>query len=283
MKKNDQLPFKDKVVWITGASSGIGEALCYQFSELGADLIISARREDKLIEVNRKLPRNPGSAKILPIDLERLEELPKKTNTALSFYGKIDYLINNAGLSVKDFAMNTNLSIDQKLMNINYFGPMVLTKNLLPHFLQRNQGHIVVTSSLSGKYGVPKIASYAASKHALHGFYETLRSEIAGNNIPITIIIPGIIQTEITAHALTGSGEPFGKVERTFQTAYPVEKAAKKIIRAVLRKKEEAFVGGSEGFTLYLNRLSPWLLRRFIRNHPIKKLRKLKNYFGIKG
>jgi len=283
MKKNDQLPFKDKVVWITGASSGIGEALCYQFSNLGADLIMSARREDKLIEVNRKLPRNPGSAKILPIDLEKLEELPKKTNTALSFYGKIDYLINNAGLSVKDFAMNTNLSIDQKLMNINYFGPMVLTKTLLPHFLERNQGHLVVTSSLSGKYGVPKIASYAASKHALHGFFETLRSEIAGKNIPITIIIPGIIKTAITAHALTGSGEPFGKIERTFQTAYPVEKAAKKIIRAVLREKEEAFVGGTEGFTLYLNRLSPWLLRRFIRNHPIKKLRKLKNYFGFKG
>ena len=283
MNRNDQLPFQDKVVWITGASSGIGEALSYQFSELGAQLILSARREDKLKEVNQNLPNNQGSANILTIDLENLEDLPSKAKTALSYHGKIDYLVNNAGLSVKDFALNTKLDIDQKLMNINYFGPMIITKTLLPHFVERGEGHIVVTSSLSGKYGVPKIAAYAASKHALHGFFETLRSEIADENIPITIVIPGIIKTEITAHALTGTGETYGKIERTFQTAYPVDKAAKKIIRAVLRKKEEVFVGGAEGFTLYLNRLSPWLLRRFIRNHPIKRIRKLKQSFGFKS
>ena len=283
MNSKGKLPFQDKVVWITGASSGIGEALSYEFSVLGAQLILSARREDKLNEVNQKLPNRPESAKILTMDLEKLDDLPSKVKIALSFHGKVDYLINNAGLAVKEFTLDTGLSIDQKLMNINYFGPMVLTKNLLPHFLERNEGHIVVTSSLSGKYGVPKIAAYAASKHALHGFFETLRSEIAGKNIPITIIIPGIIKTEITAHALTGSGEAFGKVEQTFQTAYPVEKAAKKIVRAILKKKEEAFVGGAEGFTLCLNRLSPWLLRRFIRNHPIKRIRKFKQYFGFKS
>jgi len=169
-----------------------------------------------------------------------------------------------------------------KIMKINYFGPIVITKALLPHFKERDQGHIVVTSSLSGKYGVPKIAAYAASKHALHGFFESLRSEIAHSNIHINIIIPGIIKTEITAHALIGSGKYFGKVEKTFQTAYPVDRAAQKIIKAIRNNKEECFVGGTEGFTLYLNRLSPWLLRRFIRNHPIKKMRHLKKWFGLK-
>ncbi len=166
-------------------------------------------------------------------------------------------------------------------MNINYFAPTVLTKHLLPHFLERGAGHIVVTSSLSGKYGVPRIAAYAASKHALHGFFETLRSEVYDKGIDITIIIPGIIRTEITAHAVTGTGERFGRVEKTFRTAYPVDKAARDIVRAILARKEEAFVGGTERITLWLQRLSPWLLRRFIRNHPIKRLRRLKERLGL--
>ena len=200
---------------------------------------------------------------------------------ALACFGRIDIFISNAGLAVKDYALDTELAIDQKLMNINYFAPTVLTKHLLPHFLERGAGHIVVTSSLSGKYGVPRIAAYAASKHALHGFFETLRSEVYDKGIDITIIIPGIIRTEITAHAVTGTGERFGRVEKTFRTAYPVDKAARDIVRAILARKEEAFVGGTERITLWLQRLSPWLLRRFIRNHPIKRLRRLKERLGL--
>jgi short-subunit dehydrogenase len=274
-------PFFNKVVWITGASSGIGEALSYRFAALGASLILSSRREEALNKVNAQLPENPGSAKVLPLDLEDLEQLPLKTEEALSFYGRIDYFISNAGLAVKDYALNTDISIDQKLMHINYFGPIVITKKLLPGFMENKNGHIVVVSSLSGKYGVPRIAAYAASKHALLGFFETLRSETYNKGIKITIIIPGIINTEITAHALTGSGEIFNKVETTFKTAYPVDKAAKKIVDAILKEKEEVFVGGSEGFTLWLNRFSPWLLRRFIRNHPIKRMRTFKKFLGL--
>ena len=275
-------PFLNKVVWITGASSGIGEALSYRFAALGASLILSSRREEALNKVNAQLPQNPGSAKVLPLDLEDLEQLPLKTEAALSFYGHIDYFISNAGLAVKDYALNTDISIDQKLMLINYFGPVAITKKLLPCFMENKNGHLVVVSSLSGKYGVPRIAAYAASKHALIGFYETLRSETYNKGIKITIVIPGIINTEITAHALTGSGEIFNKVETTFRTAYPVDKAARKIVEAILKEKEEVFVGGIEGFTLWLNRFSPWLLRRFIRNHPIKRMRSVKKFLGLK-
>ena len=277
-----KFPFKNKVIWITGASSGIGEALSYEFSRKGGLLILSSRNESKLNTVKDKLPLGSDQARVLALDLEKLDELKDKVEIALSFFGRIDYFVSNAGLAIKDFALNTPLDIDQKLMKINYFSSVSITKSLLPHFIERNRGHIVVTSSLSGKYGVPKIAAYAASKHALHGFYETLRSEITDYNIDLTFVIPGIIKTEITAHAITGTGDNFGKIDKTFQNAYPVDRAAGKIVSAVLNKKESVFVGGAEGITLLLNRISPWLLRRFIRNHPIKKMRKLKRSLGLK-
>ncbi|WP_296703873.1 SDR family oxidoreductase [Algoriphagus sp.] len=268
--------FQDKVIWITGASSGIGEEMCYQFSELGAKLIISARNEGQLKRVNAQLPRNPGSAMVLPLDLEMISDLAEKVINAISYYGKIDLLINNAGIAVRDFAKNTSIEIDQKLMNINYFGSVALSKGLLPYFEAQESGHIVVVSSLSGKYGVPKLAAYAAPKHALHGFYESLRSELMDTGIFISLIIPGIIQTEITAHAVLGKGENYGKVETAFKKAYPVEKAVRKMIGAIEKRKEEYYVGGPEGFTLWVNRFSPWLLRRLIRNHPLKKIRSIK-------
>ena len=276
MAKKNQL-FQGKVVWITGASSGIGEALAYEFSRLGANLILSARNKENLKKVNANLPENRGKAKVLQLDLEQLDILPHKIREAVSVHGRIDYLINNAGIAIRDYALETALEIDQKLMNINYFGPVVLTKYLIQFMMQQGNGHIVVVSSLSGKYGVPKAAAYSASKHALHGFFETLRSEIDHKNIFITLIVPGIIKTKITANAVMGNGKPFGKVEKSFQKGYPTDKAAKKIIKAILKKKEEAYVGGKEGLTLLINRFSPGLLRKLIRSHPLKKLRNWKN------
>ena len=208
---------RGKVAWITGASSGIGEQLCHQFAQQGASLIISATSAPKLEQVKADLAGFGVPVIVLALDLEQLTELPGKASEALNSFGKIDFLVNNAGIGLKDWALSTTLETDQKVMNINYFGPIVLTKEVLPHMLQRNDGQIVVTSSLSGKYGVPKISSYAASKHALQGFFETLRSEIADTGVDITIIVPGIIQTEITAHALKGDGSLFGKVDKTFQ------------------------------------------------------------------
>ncbi|MCB9284338.1 MAG: SDR family oxidoreductase [Lewinellaceae bacterium] len=282
MAENDKsLPFSGKVVWITGASAGIGEQLSYQFSELGASLILSARREEYLQKVNQNLPRNPGQAIILPLDLEQWNQLPEKVETALSCFGGVDILINNAAVGIRDYALATRLEVDEKLMNINYFGPVVLTKCLLPSMLEKGQGQVVVVSSLSGKYGVPRTAAYTAAKHALHGFFESLRSEITIPGICFTMIIAGIIQTNITAHALTGKGESFGRNEQTYQRGYPVEKAATGIIKAIQKKKEEVFVGGWERTTLWVHWLSPWVFRRVIRNHPIKWLRKTRELFSL--
>lgn len=281
MKKDkSHRPLLGKVAWIIGASSGIGEQVSYQFARLGAHLILSARSQDKLEAVRAQINHLPGEIYIRPLDLEQLDTLAARAKEALDIFGRIDYLVLNAGIGLRDFALQTTLETDLKIMNINYFGPMIIAKSVLPAMLERNAGQLVVTSSLSGKYGVPRTSSYAASKHAVQGFYETLRSEIADSAVAITIIIPGIIQTQITAHALDGKGAPFGRVEKTFQKAYPVERAAAKIMQAILKKKEEVFVGGMEGITLWLNRISPWLLRRFIRNHPIKKMRNLKAKFA---
>jgi short-subunit dehydrogenase len=268
--------FKGKVVWITGASSGIGEQLCYQFAQAGASIILSARSYTNLERVQSKLSGFGAKSRIILIDLELLNQLPDKVDDALACFGRIDILVNNAGIGLRDFALATSLMTDRKIMNVNYFGPMVLTKELLPHMIERQFGQVVVTSSLSGKYGVPRTSAYAASKHALHGFFESLRSELVGSGVFITIIVPGIIQTDITAHALKGDGTLFDRVEATYQSAYSTEKAAKKILQAIIKKKEEVFIGGNEGITLLLQRLSPWLMRRFIRNHPIKRWRKLK-------
>lgn len=276
------MTFKNKVVWVIGASSGIGEHLCYELDRKGARLIITSRSSEKLDKVNQNLPVNPGTAKIITADLTDHDSLPDLVKDAINVYGKIDVVFCNAGIAVRDWAAETSIEVDKKIMDTNYFGPVIIVKSLLPQFQKQGSGHIVVTSSLSGKYGVPKTGSYAASKHALQGFFETLRSETYKENIKITIVIPGIIQTRITEHALTGSGGTFGKVERSFEKAYPVDKAAKRFIEAAEKEKEEVFVGGTEGITLLLNRLSPYFLRRFIRNHPVKRMRRIKAFFGAK-
>lgn len=272
--------FEHKIVWITGASSGIGEQLAGMLSSLGARLILSARSAPGLERVRNNLP-HPEHARILPLDLEQPDTLPAKAAEAESLFGPIDMLINNAGLAVRDYILNTTFDIDEKLMKINYFGPMIITKAVLKRMVERGQGQIVAVSSLSAKYGVPRTAAYAASKHALQGFFECLRTEITIPGISFTIIIPGIIKTDITAHALMGDGSRHGVVEQSFREGYPLEKAAFKIIKAIALKKEEQFVGGKEGFTLWIYRLSPYFFTRFIRNHPLKKFRRLMQW--LKG
>jgi len=276
MKKSKGLPFKDKVVWITGASSGIGEEMSYRFSELGARLILSSRNSDKLDKVNNNLPLGASSAEVIPVDLEKLDTLNEITDKAWSAFGHIDIFVSNAGVGVRALVNDTDFDIDRKVMSVNYFAPVVITKRLLPKFVEQGHGRFVVISSLSAKYGVPKLAPYSASKHALEGFFESLRTETYEQNIDINMVVPGIIKTQIMINAETGDGGKYGKMGTTYDNAYSAKRAAKDIVEAVSRNKEAVFVGGTEGVTLLINRLSPWLMRRFIRNHPIKRMRKLR-------
>jgi short-subunit dehydrogenase len=268
--------YKNKVAWVTGASSGIGEHTAYLLSAMGAKLILSARNEIQLMRVAENC--KPGTLiKILKMDLNDQESLPAKCNEAWDSFGHIDYLFNIAGIGQRDFALKTDMSVDRKIMQTNYFGTVEISKLVIARMIQQGGGHVIVTSSLSGKYGIPLLSAYSASKHALHGFFESIRGEIFKDNIRITIVIPGLIRTEIIRNALTGEGNLYGKNLDIQEKGLPAAECADRLLKAVAKGKEEVFIGGSEGTSLLLNRLFPGLFSGIMRNHPVKKLRNLKS------
>ena len=209
----------NKVIWLTGASSGIGEALAYQLSKKGARLILSSRRKEELERVKGNCPSHsqPGIS-IIPLDLEQPDTLEVSTQAAIQIFGHVDMLINNGGVSQRSFIADTSLAVYRRLMEVNYFGAIALTKHLLPHFIHRKQGHFVNITSLTAKFGTPYRSGYAASKHALHGFFEALRAEHHKDNIKVSMICPGFIRTSLTLSALTADGTPLNKMDPTDAT-----------------------------------------------------------------
>jgi len=275
-------PLKSKVVWITGASSGIGEALAYAYSKRGARLILSSRNKRALEKVRENCALTKNEIRILPLDLSKLGTLNKKAKQALRIFGRIDIMVHNAGIASRDLAANIDLDTDQKIMNTNYFGAVVLTKALLPSMLKQKSGQFLVVSSVSGIYGVPKLSSYAASKHALHGFFESLRAEVTKDNIKITMVIPGFVRTNITVNALNGDGSKYGKMMQVQDRGLDPSRVAAIIIDAATKYKEEVLIGKLELLGVYCKRLFPDLFSKIIRNHPIKKVRAIKNFFSLK-
>ncbi|HEX5170016.1 MAG TPA: SDR family oxidoreductase [Cyclobacteriaceae bacterium] len=263
---------ENKVVWITGASSGIGEALAYEFSKKGSRLILSARRKDELQRVQNSC-RSQENVKVLPLDVTKFDELPGVTAAAIQLFGQIDILINNSGISQRSFARDTLLEVDRKLMDVNYFGAVALTKNLLPHFLARKSGHYVTVTSVTGIFGTPYRSGYAASKHALHGFFDSLRAELwrdAKDSIKVTIVLPGFIHTPITLSAVTGDGSPLNKMDEGQYKGKPADWCARKIIRAIEGGKEEVYIGGREVMGVYIKRFFPRLFSRIIRTAKVR-------------
>jgi len=173
-------------------------------------------------------------------------------------------MVHNGGISQRSFVRETDLTVHRKLMEVDYFSYVEISKNLLPHFIQNKAGHFVVISSVMGKIGTPMRSAYAAAKHALHGFFDCLRAEVSGDNIQVTIITPGYIRTEISLHAVTGSGERLGVLGKDIGQGFPAHKAAEQILKAVARGRFESYVGRAsmEKFALVLNRLAPGLLKR---------------------
>lgn len=256
--------FSEKVIWITGASSGIGEALAYACSQAGCTLILSARREAALQEVKQRC-QHPEKIQILPLDLANYGEMPEKVEAAISKTGQVDVLINNGGISQRSLAKETSIEVDKRLMDVNYLGTVSLTKALLPHFLARKQGHFAVVTSLVGKFGTPMRSSYAAAKHALHGFFDTLRAELYADHIPVTIICPGFVQTNVSRNALTGDGSAQNSMDDATANGITAEKCAQGIIKAIKGKKEEVYLGQKEVMGVYVKRFFPSIFSRMIR------------------
>jgi short-subunit dehydrogenase len=261
----------NKVIWITGASSGLGEALTYALIKKNARLIISARREEELERVMRNCTSETQSnVRILPVDLSQSDTLESITDHALKLFGHIDILINNAGIGQRSLIRETPLSSDRQLMEINYFGTIALTKHILPHFTERRQGHYVTISSLTGKFGTPYRSSYAASKHALHGFFDALRAEHAKDNIAVTMICPGFIHTRLRINALVSSDAPQSTLDTPSYKRKSAEWCAKKIIRSIENNREEVYIGGKEVLGVYLKRFFPSLFSKIIRKVAVR-------------
>lgn len=263
------MDFKNKTIWITGASSGIGEALAYDLSRRGAKLILSSRSTDALQKVKEQCQGPSNDIKILPLDLTETHILPQKVDEALQLFGPIDYLFNNGGISQRSLAVETDMQVIREVMEVNFFGTVALTKALLPSMIERKQGHIVVTSSVMGKFGTRMRSTYAASKHALHGYFDSLRQEVFEHNINITLVCPGFIKTKVTINALKGDGSKLGEMSEGQQKGMTPEKCAEEIVAGVINNKQELYIGGREIWGVYLKRLSPKLLQKVLRSSEV--------------
>ncbi len=255
----------NQVIWITGASSGIGKSLAIAYSKDDVQLILSSRNEEALNEVRSQCEK-PENVKILPLDLEQYKTLEAKTSEAVKLFGQIDILVNNGGVSQRSLIKETSLEVDRKIMAINYLGNVALTKALLPHFIKKQKGHFVVTSSVVGKFGTPLRSSYSASKHALHGFYDALRAEHFKDNISVSLICPGFVATEVSKNALVGDGSQQGIMDTATEKGMDSDRFARLMIKAIKNKKPEVYIGGAkEKAGVYARRYLPALYYRLVR------------------
>lgn len=261
-KRNED--FKDKVVWITGASSGIGEALAYSFAKKGAKLILSGRNEAALIEVKNNCLLFSEDCQVLSFDMLNIAYFPQYVQTAKNFYGRIDYLCNNAGISQRSLISDTPLEIDRKVMELDYFSQIALTKALLPTFTEQQSGHIIVISSVAGKYGFHYRSAYSAAKHALVGFFETLRLELKDIPVYVTLVYPGRIHTNISINAITADGNKHGIMDEAQENGIKADFCAEKITTAVFKRKVELLIGREELILVHLKRLFPSLYYKFV-------------------
>ena len=257
------------VAWITGASSGIGEALAKNLVHNRYRVILSARRKAELERVKSEYP-NPEAVKILVLDLAENSNFESKVEEAISFFGQIDLMVHNGGISQRSLIKDTGIEVDRKLMEVNFFGTIALTKAILPHFTRRKSGHFVVITSLVGKFASPFRSSYAASKHALHGFFDTLRAEHFRDNIAVTMVCPGFIKTQVSVNALTEDGSPLGSMDEAQANGMSPEAFAKKLFKAIQKKKEEVYIGGKETLAVYLKRFLPGVFSKIIQKAKVR-------------
>nr|CAH7758701.1 unnamed protein product [Callosobruchus chinensis] len=236
-----------KVVVITGASSGLGEALAHEFYKHGCQVVLCARRRQELERVRSDLLHTHYTVQthppiIIPLDLSDINSLPEQVKKILAITGHIDILVNNGGISHRGSITSTNPDVDIKIMLVNYFGAAALTKAVLPDMIKRREGHIVFVSSVQGLFALPERSAYSASKHAMQAFADSLRAESSSYNISVTVVSPGYIKTNLSMNALTGSGTSHGQMDATTEQGYKPEYVAKKIVKAVVEKTNEIVV-----------------------------------------
>ena len=253
--------FNGKSVWISGASSGIGEALALQFASEGANITLSARRENELNRVRERVIEMGGSEDcilVLPLDVTDHDSMPAAVERVRRTFGRVDMLVNNAGISQRSLCVYTEIPVYRRLFEVDVLGQIALTKAVLPGMLEQRSGHIAVTSSVAGKIGVPYRTGYCAVKHAVMGFFDALRAEVCHYGLQVTTITPGYIQTNISVHALTGDGSEFDAVDDDIAGGMDVTRCAEVIVEGFRKGVPEIAVGeGMEMKALVLKRFFP--------------------------
>ncbi|XP_014661530.1 PREDICTED: dehydrogenase/reductase SDR family protein 7-like [Priapulus caudatus] len=266
-----------KVVLITGASSGLGEALAYEFYLAGSKVILGARRTNELQRVKQELLDLKCETKyelykpcILTLDLSDIASIPDKVLEASNYFGVIDILVNNAGISYRGDALYTSTDVDMQLMTTNYLGTAALTKVVLPHMMRHGKGEIVVVSSVQGKIAIPHRSAYAASKHATEAFFECLRAEVSHHNIHITMVSPEYIRTNLSLNALTASGAQYGQMDKTTAGGMAPRTAAQRILEAVAWQRDDVIIAGFKPkAAIYLNFLLPSFYRYIMKKRAL--------------
>lgn len=246
-----------QTVWITGASSGIGEALAAAMSEAGAAVILSGRREAELRRVAAGLA---GESLVLPFDATAYDSLPGIVAQAEAWRGRIDMLVNNAGISQRSLGIETKFEVYRELMEVDFFAPLRLTQLVLPAMIARKGGHLVAISSVAGKAGSPLRTGYCAAKHAVVGYFDALRAEIAKYDVRVTVVTPGFVRTAIATHALTADGTARGYSDENIDAGISPAEAAQQILDGLAAGQREIPVGkaGSpEMLLLDLKRQNP--------------------------
>ncbi|XP_078045594.1 dehydrogenase/reductase SDR family protein 7-like [Augochlora pura] len=273
--KRRKTMLRGKVVMITGASSGLGEALAHSFYNCGCKVILVSRRKEELervksslIKTHHTIPTYPPI--ILPLDITNINSLHTEVGKVIEIHGQVDILINNAGISYRGEVVNTNVDVDIKIMLTNYFAQIALAKVVLPHMIKQKYGHIVCVSSVQGKIAIPYRSAYAASKHALEAWCDSCRAELADQNIKVNVISPGYVRTALSLNALTGNGQVYGVMDKSTEEGYSAEYVAERILKAIVKDEKDVIIAPfSPKVAIYLRTLCPslyfWIMHKRAR------------------
>ena len=256
---------RDKVIWITGASSGIGEALAILCAKEGARLVLSARREEELRRVSERTGLPERDVLVLPFDLADTSKATGFAAQVMNHFGRIDILVNNGGVSQRSAVGDTEEKTERHLMEVNYFAQVNLARAVLPYMLRQKTGKFVVMSSIAGKFGFFLRSTYSAAKHALHGYFDSLRLEYEKKGISVLLVCPGKIRTQVSLNAVTGNGSAHNAMDPSHQGAMSADECAARIIKAVRSGEDETLIGGKEIIMVHLRRFFPVLFKRLIR------------------
>ncbi|NER19040.1 SDR family oxidoreductase [Spongiivirga citrea] len=262
--------FNNKTIWITGASSGIGEAFVHELAKHSCRLILSSRKRDELERVKKEAALIDENCLVLPLDLANYHNMKLIVEEATNHFGKVDILINNAGLSQRSLIAETDISVDEKLMQVNYLGTVALSKAILPHFIANKSGHFAVVTSLMGRFGSPYRSGYCGAKHALHGFFDVMRMEHEKDGVAVTMICPGFIQTNVSKNALTGDGSTQNTMDEATSKGLSPQVCVQKALKAIRKKKFETYIGQGEVKGIYMKRFFPKLLHKLVLKSQVR-------------